>query len=316
MVSVNKPLVSVVIPLFNKEKYIKATLESVVNQTYSEIELVIVDDSSTDRSYELAQDYLQPYLNRFRDITLRSRKNTGQAGARNDGVLEAKGEFIAFLDADDIWHPEKIDKQVQFLVENQDQNLVFCNYLMVFENSPKVKAVKLTPIHKKVVSWLLTVGYGGLLESTGMARKSSFLEMGGFDSNLQMCGGLDLAYRYKHRNGIGCVNEYLCGYRVTKDGWHNNKSDLVQSYELLLAKTDLYREYETKASKYLRIHLCIWSLRNSFTLLNASALFVEFVRNPIAFSSYVLATTSRVFLATLRGATLREDSRIMRGLMS
>jgi len=157
---VNKPLVSVVIPLFNKENYVEATLQSVVNQTYQEIELVVIDDSSTDGSYQVVQKYLRSHSDRFRNVTVKTRANTGQAGARNEGILQSKGEFVAFLDADDVWHPEKIDMQVQYLTVHQEIGLVFCNYFMIFETSPNIKAVKLSPIERKVNSWLLTVGYG------------------------------------------------------------------------------------------------------------------------------------------------------------
>jgi len=315
MIVVNKPLVSVVIPLFNKENYVEATLQSVVNQTYREIELVVIDDSSTDGSYQVVQKYLRSHSGRFRNVTVKTRANTGQAGARNEGILQSKGEFVAFLDADDVWHPEKIDMQVQYLTVHQEIGLVFCNYFMIFETSPNIKAVKLSPIEKKINSWLLTVGYGGLVESTGLARRLTLLEMGGFQSNLQMCGGLDLAYRFKQIKEVGCVNEYLCGYRVTQDGWHNNKSDLVQSYESLLANNNLYGEYEAKVRRYLKIHLYLWSFRNRFTFQSFSALFAQFLKNPIVFSSYVLATTSRVFLATIWGVLMRKESSSMRELM-
>jgi hypothetical protein len=186
---------------------------------------------------------------------------------------------------------------------------------MIYESTSKTKAVKLSPIEKKITSWLLTVGYGGALESTGLVRRLSLLEMGGFESNLQMCGGLDLAYRFKNKGEVGCVNEYLCGYRVTQDGWHNNKSDLVQSYESLLANNNLYGEYEAKAKRCLEIHLSLWSCRNGFTFRNVANLFTQFLRNPFIFSSYVFATTSRVLLATVRGILLRKESLSMRERM-
>ena len=206
--------------------------------------------------------------------------------------------------------------QVQYLTVHQEIGLVFCNYFMIFETSPNIKAVKLSSIERKVNSWLLTVGYGGLVESTGLARRLTLLEMGGFQSNLQMCGGLDLAYRFKQIKEVGCVNEYLCGYRVTQDGWHNNKSDLVRSYESLLANKDLYGEYEAKARRYLEIHLSLWSFRNRFTFQSLSALFAQFLTNPVSFTTYLLATTSRVFLATIRGILLRKESSSMRKMMS
>ena len=308
----NNPLVSVVIPLFNKETFISTTLQSVVAQTYPPIELIVVDDSSTDGSFALVKSILNLHRDRFANIQIMSRPNTGQAGARNDGIASASGEFIAFLDADDVWHPDKIEKQVKFLLEHSSKDLVFCNYFMVFEDSFKVNAVRLSPIEKKIESWLLTTGYGGLLESTGLARRTSLLGMGGFDQDLQMCGGLDLAFRFRSSKSAGSVDEYLCGYRVTAGGWHNNKSDLITSYDLLLKKRDLYGRYEYKARIFLKFHLSLWQIRNDAKSKQFWLLFVLVMRNPFLFAYYVFATGSRVFLASLRGFLLQKSATRMR----
>lgn len=91
------PLFSVVIPLYNKEKNIGGTIDSVLNQTFSDFELIVVDDGSTDRSAEIVASYDDPRIRLIR------KKNGGVSSARNRGILEAQGEYIAFLDADDSW---------------------------------------------------------------------------------------------------------------------------------------------------------------------------------------------------------------------
>ena len=312
----NKPLVSVVIPLFNKEEYISTTLNSVIAQTYANIEVIVIDDSSTDEGLDLAQHVLNSHRNRFSNIRLITQSNTGQAAARNEGIGSASGKYVAFLDADDVWHPDKISKQVTYLEENRSKDIVFCNYFMVFENSSKVKAIRLFPIDKKIKSWLLTTGYGGLLESTGLARKDSLMRLGGFDQNLQMCGGLDLAFRFSDLKTAGSVDEYLCGYRVTAGGWHNNKSDLVESFDLLMEKSDLYGDFESRARKFLKIHLLVWQIRNGSKSRNFSHLFALIIKNPVLFTHYILATASRVSLASFRSYLLRESSAQMRKLLS
>ena len=303
-----EPLVSVVIPLFNKEDYIEETLASVVRQTYTRIELIIIDDASSDYSVDKAKNFLEKHNGRFSNVIIESRANTGQAGARNDGINLAKGDFVAFLDADDIWHSKKIELQVGFLKENPKVDLVFCNYLMMSEGGSQIRAIKLVPIRKKVEMWLLTTGFGGLLESTGLVRREHLIPNKGFASDLQMCGGLDLAFRFSSLGTAGCVDDYLCIYRVTATGWHNNKSDLVDSYRKLFTNDVLYGRYRKVAFKNLSIHLSLWNFRHSKNLGVFSSLIATFVKSPVSFSRYFLATGNRVLLANLRGRTLRRRS--------
>ncbi|MGQ9562054.1 MAG: glycosyltransferase [Thermogutta sp.] len=104
-----KPLVSTIIPVFNGARYLAQTIESVLAQTYPHIEIVAIDDGSTDDSPEI--------LSRYRDrICLIQQTNQGVAAARNRGILAARGEYIAFLDQDDWWYPQKIERQVSALV--------------------------------------------------------------------------------------------------------------------------------------------------------------------------------------------------------
>lgn len=110
----NLPYFSVVIPLYNKEKYIKRTLYSVFNQTFSNFEIIIIDDGSKDKSCEIIKLISDPRIRLIRQ------ENGGPSKARNRGIKEAKGEFIAFLDADDEWLPEKLKKQYEFHSENTD----------------------------------------------------------------------------------------------------------------------------------------------------------------------------------------------------
>ena len=303
-----EPLVTVVIPLFNKEDYIEETLASVVRQTYMSIELVIIDDASSDYSVDKAKNFLEKHNGRFSNVIIESRANTGQAGARNDGINLAKGDFVAFLDADDIWHSKKIELQVGFLKENPKVDLVFCNYLMMSEGGSQIRAIKLVPIRKKVEMWLLTTGFGGLLESTGLVRREHLIPNKGFASDLQMCGGLDLAFRFSSLGTAGCVDDYLCIYRVTATGWHNNKSDLVDSYRKLFTNDVLYGRYRKVAFKNLSIHLSSWNFRHSKNLGGFWSLVATFVKSPVSFSRYFLATGNRVLLANLRGRTLRRRS--------
>lgn len=113
-----KPLVSVIIPIFNSEKYISDTIISVQNQTYQNWEMLLVDDGSTDAT----QTIITPFLTDKRIQFYPLEKNSGTGVARNFGVSRAAGKYISFLDADDLWKPEKLEKQINFM---QTQNLPF-----------------------------------------------------------------------------------------------------------------------------------------------------------------------------------------------
>jgi len=106
------PFFSVVVPLYNKEKHVRATLQSVINQTFQDFEIIIVDDGSTDNGCEVVDS-----LNDIR-IRLVRQDNAGPSKARNRGINEATGKFIAFLDADDLWLPEKLEKHYELHTNN------------------------------------------------------------------------------------------------------------------------------------------------------------------------------------------------------
>jgi glycosyltransferase involved in cell wall biosynthesis len=102
-------LVSVIIPVYKAEKYVASTLQSVLNQTYKNLEILIIDDESPDRSIEICKQFSDPR------IKIIHQKNRGLSGARNKGIQQAQGEYLAFIDADDLWLPEKIEKHVEHL---------------------------------------------------------------------------------------------------------------------------------------------------------------------------------------------------------
>ena len=109
------PLVSIITPLYNAENYITATIESIQNQTYANWEHIIVNDLSTDTSLQLAEAFSKKDP-RIKVVTLS--RNSGAAHSRNKATELATGDYIAFLDADDLWHPQKLEKQLQFMQEN------------------------------------------------------------------------------------------------------------------------------------------------------------------------------------------------------
>ena len=122
-------LVSIIMPSYNTEKFIKQTIESVLAQSYTNWELIIVDDCSPDNTDEI----VRPFLSDQRIKYLKNEKNSGAAVSRNRALREAKGKWIAFLDSDDLWKPEKLEKQIGFM-ERNGYSFSYTNYSEIDEN--------------------------------------------------------------------------------------------------------------------------------------------------------------------------------------
>jgi glycosyltransferase involved in cell wall biosynthesis len=128
------PLVSVIIPAYNAEKFILETIESVQAQTYTNWEIIIVDDGSTDQTNII----IQQEAKKDTRIHYFHQENGRQGKARNLAIKHAKGEYLAFIDADDLWHPQKLEKQVNIFKENPSVDLVYCNGLSFMDTIQNV----------------------------------------------------------------------------------------------------------------------------------------------------------------------------------
>ena len=139
----NEQLVSIIIACYNSEKYLSETINSVLNQTYKNWELLLVDDCSTDNTISV----IEPFQKKDTRIKLfRQRQNSGAAVTRNKAIKEAKGRFIAFLDSDDLWLPQKLEKQIGFMLKN-GYSLTHTAYEII-ENNGKAtnKTIRSKPV--------------------------------------------------------------------------------------------------------------------------------------------------------------------------
>jgi len=130
-------LVSIITPSYNSSRFISQTVESVLSQTYKNWEMIIVDDLSPDNSNEIIEEYIKKD-SQIKLIKLE--KNSGPAVARNRAIEEAKGRFIAFLDADDLWHPEKLEKQISFMKKN-NYELSYTSYATMDESGEALTTI-------------------------------------------------------------------------------------------------------------------------------------------------------------------------------
>lgn len=135
-----KKKASVIIPLYNAEKYIERTIKSVISQTYDDIEIIIVDDESPDRSVKVCEQFTDSR------IKIIHQKNRGLAGARNTGIRHAKGDYIAFIDADDIWLPEKLARHIAHLESHPDVGVSFSRSAFIDEADKPLGIYQITEL--------------------------------------------------------------------------------------------------------------------------------------------------------------------------
>lgn len=221
-------LVSVVIPLYNKESYIIETLQSVKNQTYPILECIIVDDGSTDNGVEIASKFISD--NKLPWILI-SQKNSGQTKARNYGIQQARGEYVAFLDSDDLWPVNKIELQVEAIEKNPNSVLVLNSYAIFSQGSSIPRVVRHKKSKKMNSNWLDMRGFGGGLESLGLLRRKTLDQIGFFDETLSTSSGLDLSLRLEKIGDIVLLKQLGLYYRISSGQWHSNpvalKQDLI-----------------------------------------------------------------------------------------
>ena len=228
----SEPLVSVVVPLFNKEKYIVECLLSILNQEYRNWECIIVDDGSTDRSLFKVEGFINSVPGNWKVLT---KLNGGPSSARNLGISMAQGEFIAFLDADDIWLPNKLTEQVNCLIKTPNCQLSLTDYIIQSATGSNVRAIRSSKSPRLLSDWLNMRGFGGLIESTGLVRKSVFLNNAYFDEDLGTGEGLDFMLKVNSLGNFVVVPEFLTIYRLSEGQLHKNE-ELVKKNAARLAE--------------------------------------------------------------------------------
>ena len=219
-------LVSIITPNYNCELFIAHTIDTVLAQTYHNWEMIIVDDCSTDNGYQIALDYAAKD-NRIKVI--KNDKNSGAAISRNKALDIAKGEFIAFLDSDDLWEPNKIEYQLKFMQEN-NCDFSFTRYdLIDEENNSLNKTAKI--IRKLTYFRYLHHCYTGCLSV--MYRFDIAKDIRSFNIKNNNDYGLFLQVVKKASNAMG-INEVLAHYRIRKSSISRKKIKKVKPYFKLM----------------------------------------------------------------------------------
>ena len=246
----NNPLVSIIIPLYNSESYIESTLESILNQSYTNIEIIVVDDFSTDSSFEIVSSLKNQKINLVKN------NNKGACAARNFGFKLSKGDYIQYLDADDLLSKTKLETQLNQLLKNDENSIASCGWTK-FNNDTLPKSAKQQVInksYKKPYLWLVDSfnGKGMGLISIWLTPRHLIEKAGNWDetllinqdgeffcrvllqaSNIIFCDEI-LAYYRMHANSItqqkrsiDKIQSQLHSYKLCEEHLINHNNDIM-----------------------------------------------------------------------------------------
>lgn len=200
------PKVTVLMTVCNAEKYLRQAIESVLNQTFTDFELLITDDASTDSSPEIIRSYQDPRIRVIRNST-----NRGVAYSRKEALELARGEYVAVLDADDVAFKERLQVQVDYLDANADIHLVGSAYEVIDENG-NVECTQTVPTDPLTIRWNLLFG-NCIAHSTAMFRRATALEIGGYDEQVFAGEDFDLWVRFAAHSKIAQLDRPLARWR-------------------------------------------------------------------------------------------------------
>lgn len=233
--------VSVIIPNYNYAKYVRKAIESVLLQTYSNLEVIVVNNGSTDDSLRVLKEF-------GGKIELIDQSNLGQSGARNSGLRRSTGDLIAFLDADDFWEPTKLEKQIALI--NEDVQLVYCG-ISTFNETIMVNTEIALPIYKgNCSSFFLDYPAASVVlsgESTAVFTKLLLEKVGAFDPELNSSAGWDFFRRASAHTNFDFVPAALTYRRAHSENMSN--SDAKNILDIRRAYKKLFREQSLMLSR-------------------------------------------------------------------
>lgn len=227
---------SIVVPLYNKESSVGNSLRSVLSQTVTDFEIVVVDDGSTDRSCQVVEQLSDSRIRLVR------KANGGVSSARNEGVRLARHELVAFLDADDSWAPDYLERMDALIDMSPTAALYGCAYMEIHPDGSRIPAkIDLAPGHRGYLDTFFDVNRNVCVyhPSGSIVRKDRFLELGGFDTRLSKGEDWDVWIKFAIAGKIAYLNQPLISYHLDAENRCMNRA-LDKSRSLLwnLARYD------------------------------------------------------------------------------
>jgi glycosyltransferase involved in cell wall biosynthesis/peptidoglycan/xylan/chitin deacetylase (PgdA/CDA1 family) len=277
------PLVTVVVPAYNAEKTIDETLRSVRAQTYRRLEILVVDDGSTDRTAArvVAHARTDPRVRLIQQL------NAGVAAARNRGIAEADADFIAPIDADDVWMPTKIEKQMAAMLSRGPR----CGLVYTWQNTIDERGQVIAPRRRwDVEGYVLPrMLFGNLVGggSPALMRRHAIVEAGGYDSSLrergaQGCEDCKLYLQISERYEFAVIREFLTGYRLLPQAMSMDVLQMIRSHDLVAAYAEQAHPHHARLIRSGQIFFRQMQLRTAVRqgqMRTAAIVLLDLLRN-------------------------------------
>jgi glycosyltransferase involved in cell wall biosynthesis len=277
-------LVSVIIPSYNSARFLKDTITSVLEQSYKNIEVIVVNDGSTDDTENVIREF---------DKDLRffcfKKENGGVSNARNFGFKKSKGDYIAFLDADDMYFPDNLKKKVEYLENNYDFDLAHSDIQYIDITGKKLqrfnKGLSGLNLHTQVLLWNECVIPA--FSSSIVVRRKVLEKIGDWDENISTAADQDLTIRICKEFKIYRIPEPLVGYRIV-DGSMGRNSEIFEKDHLYVYKKGIknnwYENNSIKKISFAKLHLIIastWWVQNRNWRKTIKHLLISFSYSPL-----------------------------------
>ena len=254
-------MISVVIPLYNKEKSIASTVQSVIDQTYTDWECIVVDDGSTDKSLDVVKDFVSRLEIGNWKLKIVSQANAGVSAARNFGIEKSRGDYVAFLDGDDLWDKDFLKEMVQLILDYPGKSIYGLGCAQIVGD--EIPTENGNAYFRGVTEWNWnTMAYTG---SSACVNKKDAIEVGLFDARMTHGEDVDMWWRLLLKNGGACYTKPYAYYRQDAENRATHKSIplekfipyYIDKYEEARAKDKEFRKFFDQEMIY-RLYPCLF----------------------------------------------------------
>lgn len=252
--------VSIIIPTYNREKTIEKSIRSVLAQTYTHFELIIIDDGSSDNTKQVVSAIDDERIVYYKQ------ENAGASAARNKGVTLARYDLIAFHDSDDMWRPEKLEVQMKYLENHPDCDVIYCGFQYHKQNGDSMKAPvfdDVSLLSGRIFDTLIVKNMVGT--PTMLMKKACFEDVGGFDTSILCLEDWELSLRLSEKYVFGFVNESLM------DTYENEGSVSTRTAVMFETKCKMivkYKQYLVEKGLFDKVVMDMFNFAQSLGILD------------------------------------------------
>ncbi len=236
IVTDNLPLVSIILPTYNCAAFLPHSIGTILLQTYNSYEIIVIDDGSTDNTKEV----LHPFMQRIKYIRLE--QNKGLPTARNIGIRSAQGKYIAFIDADDLWLPEKLQTDIEYFETHSEVSMIYSKHINIDEKGDDLDGNTKRQLPSGNIFTQLFSEQNFIITSSVVVRKEVFETTGLFDEQLFNCQDWDMWLRIAFHFQVAGINKPLVKYRHNPHSLSKNRNNVLKYQKIIIDK--IYNKFK------------------------------------------------------------------------